>query len=70
MVFQGVHEVASQLAFLVAMGLGGPLRAIHVVNRNEGRFAGRRQAHILPLQVGIDLLAELGMPIKELQKTL
>ena len=58
-VFQPVHQVAGQLALLVAVGQGVPLRAVHVVDRHEGRLAALRQAHVLALQVGVDLLAQL-----------
>ena len=58
-VFQAQGQLAGQGAFVVAMGFGVPLGAVHVVDGNERRLAALGQAHILPLEVGINLLAEL-----------
>ena len=45
-----VREVRRQLPLLVTVGCGGPLGVIVTVDRDEGRLAPHRQAHVLRRQ--------------------
>ena len=58
-VFQAQGQLTGQGAFVFPMGFGVPLGAVHVVDGNERWLAALGQAHILLLEVGINLLAEL-----------
>ncbi len=52
------EQLAGEQALLRAEGVGVPFGAVAIVDRNEGRLAALREAHVAALQVGVDLAAE------------
>ena len=52
------HQVGAEQPLGRAHRLGVPFVAVAVVDRDEGRLAALREAHVVLAQVGIDLMAE------------
>ena len=56
---QPVHQLGGEAALGGAERVDVPLGAVAVVHRDEGRLAAHRQAHVLALQLRIDVVAQL-----------
>jgi hypothetical protein len=66
MALQPFEQVTGEFALLVGERGVVPLRTVHVVDRDEGRLAAHGQAHVVRLEFGVDLVAEVehGLPLR------
>ncbi len=53
-----LEQIVGTLAFVLAERESVPLRAVHVVDRDESGFAAQGQAHVVGVEIGVDLAAE------------